>query len=82
MEDCLQEIKTWMDTNYLKLNTGKTQLKLFRPNKATSLPIQLNFCGDQIELSDEVNILGVKLTNNLDLNAFVSKKVQVCSFHL
>jgi hypothetical protein len=82
MEKCLKEIKTWMDTNYLKLNTGKTKLKLFKPNNTVNIPLQLNFCGEQIELTDEINILGVRFLNDLDLNDFASKKVKICSFQI
>ena len=79
--NCLSEIKTYMDLKFLKINTDKTQLKLFKPNKI-SLNYNLNFSGTTLECLQEINILGVKINNNLDLSKFIAKKVQVCSYKL
>ena len=81
METCLFEIKTWMDQNYLKLNTKKTQLKVFKPNN-TNIRFNLKFCSDEIVETKEITILGVKYRNNINFDSFVSKKVQVCNFQL
>ena len=81
MKKCLAKIKEWMDLNYLKLNPGKTQLQIFNPNNH-SIPFNLNFLGQTINPVNEVNVLGVKLTNNMDVKAFISRKTQVCNLQL
>ena len=32
LEHCIEEIRTWMATNYLKFNTGKTEFVVFGKN--------------------------------------------------
>ena len=81
MTNCLNKIKEWMDTNYLKINTGKTQLKLFNPC-LENIPFQLNFDNNTIDPIDEINILGVRLKKNLDLSAFIGRKVRSCHLQL
>ena len=79
--DCLSKIKHWMDENYIKLNTDKTTLKIFSPNKPP-LQFQINHNNDIIEQTDLINILGIKLNKDLNFTPFVSRKVQVCYMHL
>ena len=79
--DCLSKLKHWMDINYIKLNTDKTTLKIFSPNK-TPLQFQINHNNDIIEQTDLINILGIKLNKDLNFTPFVSRKVQVCYMHL
>ena len=79
--ECLSTIKSWMDNNFLKINTEKTQIKLFKPDKL-NLNYDLNFNGNLLECQDEINILGVNLTKNLDMKKFIQRKVQVCNFKL
>ena len=79
--NCLSKIKIWMDTNYLKLNTNKTTLKLFSPDKI-QLPFQINYNNDIIKPSNLINILGIKVKKDIDFSPFISKKVQTCYMHL
>ena len=81
MTNCLKRIKEWMDLNYLKLNPEKTQLKLFKPNNEI-LPFQINYLGQTVDPINEINILGVRLINDLELTAFISKKVRSCNMQL
>uniref|UniRef100_A0A672JBF0 Reverse transcriptase domain-containing protein n=1 Tax=Salarias fasciatus TaxID=181472 RepID=A0A672JBF0_SALFA len=39
LSDCIREIKTWMTTNYLRLNPGKTEVIILGPHK---LSVYLN----------------------------------------
>ena len=79
--ECLLCIKEWMDSKYLKLNTKKTQLKIFNPYH-NNIPFQINYLGEIIDPIDEINILGIRFTNNLDLTAFILKKVWACNLQL
>ena len=78
VENCLSDIKLWMDKNYLKLNTDKTLIKIFNPNSKPAINININ----NIPLSDSVKVLGVNVDDNLRLSSFIAKKCQICSFHI
>ena len=79
--NCLSEIKTWMDSIFQKLNTSKTQLKIFKPDNI-DINFELNYNHTILQCSDEISLLGVVLTKNLDLNKFISKKVKSCNLKL
>ena len=78
---CLAEIKNWMDSNYLKLNTNKTQLKIFKPAK-TSLDFTFDYNETKLECSNQINLLGVTISKDMDFTSFIAKKVQICNFKL
>ena len=78
---CLNKIKNWMHKNCLKLNTGKTRLKFFNSNNNVT-GFSLNYNADVIEPTDCINVLGVSMDKNMNIMPFISKKVQVCQFHL
>ena len=80
LNKCLIEIQHWMQSNFLKMNKEKTDLKIFNP-KAPIL-FDLKYEGLKITPSNTINILGVNIGNNLELNSFAVKKIQSCNFHL
>ena len=82
INDCLIEIKSWMNKNFLKMNDDKTKLMILKPKTATDLPFNINHCGTIIEPINLINILGIRIGQNLDLTPFINKKIQVCTFHL
>ena len=86
LRNCLKELKKWMDNSYLKLNEEKTQFTVFYPHCISSLsePLKLRIFNqdDTILISNEIKILGVKLTKTLNFSSFISDKVQACYFHL
>ena len=79
--NCLTKIKYWMDCNFLKLNPDKTTLKIFRPNKVP-IPFQITYNKQIIQPIDIINILGVRIKNDMDFTAFISRKIQICHLHL
>ena len=62
------------------MNQAKTDLKVFNP--ITSIPFHIEYERIQIEPSSSINLLGVKVGNNLELNSFAVKKIQTCNYHL
>ena len=66
-----------MDANYLKLNSEKTQIKIF--SSKPSNPKVDKFLN--IPCRDSVKVLGVNI-NNLKLQSFISNKVRTCQYHL
>ena len=81
---CLSEIKIWMDLNFLKLNPSKTNLIILNPRSKLppSFSLNFNFNNALVPPMKTVKSLGVSLSPNMDFSSFISKKVQVCSFHL
>ena len=65
MSDCIDEIKTWMNRNFLKLNSNKTAIMLFSSNKRGIDRNSNNFTlienNNVIKASNNVKLLGVVL---------------------
>ena len=73
-EQCIFEIKNWMDKNKLKLNESKTEFLIFsKPSSLKSIDrpsIFLNNC--QVEPSTEARNLGVVFDENLNLESHIN----------
>ena len=84
IEACLSNIKEWMNHNFLKLNPNKTNFIILNSKRNISnMPsISLKFNSCNVPPIDSVVSLGVNISNTLDFNKFISRKVQICSFHL
>ena len=82
---CMDEIKSWMDRNFLKLNTDKTTIQVFMPGslkKNPKLAFSFNDGETVIKASGMAKILGVTLDKDMNFSEFATKKVQVCNMHL
>ena len=86
IENCLSEINNWMCQNYFKINQNKTEVVVFHPTTKVSIvlvdSINIKF---EIEMLGECNfikVLGVILSNNMSMVSFISKKCQICAYHL
>lgn len=75
---CLHEIKKWMNQNFLKLNSNKTQIKILK-NKSVTIPSFRLLTEVSVE---SVKVLGVLFDENLKFTDFISKKVKACNFQL
>jgi hypothetical protein len=88
LRKCMDELKTWMDNSFLKLNTEKTCIKLFKPDRDTRKQASENFClmdtdtDTKIQPSTTVKVLGVTFGPRLDFKEFAMKKIQTCNLHL
>ena len=84
IQACLSDIKDWMDKSFLKLNPNKTNLIILNSKRKPydTIPININFNNCYVPSIETVVSLGVSISQNLELNKFISKKVQICSFHL
>ena len=82
--DCLTEIKHWMTTNLLKLNSKKTELLV------VATPALLKKVGDIVLLVDGVSIcpspevrnLGVILDSTLSFQSHIKSMTKSAFFHL
>ena len=81
LSDCLTDIKSWMSTNFLQLNSNKTEILIIGPEHLHS---QVASCLGP--LSDKVKPvsrnLGVVFDSNLTLENHVSGLTRTCFYHL
>ena len=90
LQQCLEEIKTWMTYNFMKLNEDKTKIIVFGKRsilkKNSSMDFSLNFNGNNIESLDlslpgmhkEGKSLGIFLNNDLSMQRHISAVRKVC----
>ena len=85
LEKCIQEIRSWMRQNFLKLNDEKTEFLLFGSRKQLS-KVSLPFItiGDsQITPSSQARNVGVLFDSTMTLKPhIISNIVRVSSFHI
>ena len=82
IQECLQHIKWWMKVNYLKLNTGKTEVVMIN-NKADKSPNPSTIFlqksdNNPTEPSTEARNLGVWFDQTLSMSSHVSRVIQSC----
>ena len=75
--ECMKEITSWMNVNFLKINPEKTEILLLYPqSRSSDVIIKGTFIeGKCIRFSNEVKNVGVWLDKNLNLNKHVNKIV-------
>ena len=84
---CMNEIKTWMEMNYLKVNFDKTDT-IFLSNPLYHSVFYDNICctvlGKEFanDLEKSVKMLGTHLDNNLTMNKMVNECIKTCYFNL
>ena len=78
MEHTFSNIKEWMDSMCLKLNSDRTEYIMFGSHQQlTKINLEPLHAGpDLIELSKKVKYLGALLDNTLSFDLHVSSKVQ------
>ena len=84
LNNCQQEIKTWMTSNLLKLNSSKTELMVVAPTpllkKVGDLALVIDGCFTSP--SPEVQNLGVILESNLLFQSHIKSITKSAFFHL
>jgi len=83
---CADTVNKWFLTNYLMLNTGKTEAILFGTN-AKLRTMSLHECvpfteTDPIALAKSIRLMGVTLDDELTMDAHVGEVVKTCNYHL
>ena len=84
LEKCIQEIRSWMRQNFLKLNDEKTEFLLFGSRQQLS-KVSLPFItiGDsQITPSSQSRNVGVIFDSTMILKPHISNIVRLSSFHI
>ena len=78
LQDCVEEVTSWMYANNLMLNPTKTLVKAFWAKKSHPQIAKVL----DMELLDSVKVLGVIINDNIKFKDFIAKKVKVCNMHL
>ena len=84
LEQCLLEVNRWMNQNRLKMNTEKTEFIIF--GSGQNLPKcstdNINVCGDIVECSNKIRLLGTWLDTGLTFKHQISMKCYTAMFNL
>ena len=83
---CITALKTWMSANFLKLNSDKTVVKIFKPERQSSdLTVgtfSLTDIDARIQPSETIKVLGVMFGKRMNFKEFASRKIQICNLQL
>lgn len=84
MEECIAEIKSWMEKNFLKLNDSKTEFIIFgTKNDMKRLSEWTVSVGeDNVLPSEWVKDIGVMLDPTLSMNTQINSIVKSCYFQM
>ena len=84
IESCTMSVKSWMDTNKLKLNSDKTEVLLCSTDykiKAIKTP-NINIADECISFSSKAKNLGVILNNTLSMDGQINSMVRILNLEL
>ena len=85
LKECTDDIKTWMNTNQLKLNDGKTEALLFTPpnlSPSCPLPSSATVGSHTIPFTPKARNLGFVVDSQLSFSDHVTKVCQTAYFEL
>ncbi|XP_074476551.1 uncharacterized protein LOC141758790 [Sebastes fasciatus] len=84
INSCLSAIKAWMQQNFLKLNSDKTQLLLIGSKSTLTKTnnLTLNIDGTSVSPSPQARNLGVIFDSTLSLEPHIRQLVKISFFHL
>ena len=86
IEQCLVDIKGWMDSHYLKMNASKTEVLIIStPQLQKSLSLQsinLVISGETVEPSLKATNLGVTMDSVMGLDNHVNKVCRTANYQL
>lgn len=78
---CLNEVKTWLSSNFLNFNESKTKIILFGPSNFSTIP-KVNFGGLSSCVKPWVRNLGVVFDETLKFERQINLVVKSCFFQL
>ena len=83
-QDCLSSVKDWMDENWLKMNSSKTEVIIFGSRQQLSKTITNSMCinGKNIEISDCIKYLGVWTDQHLTFKHHIKIKCKTAMWNL
>ena len=84
MGQCIEDVKSWMIDNKLKLNSDKTEIILCNP-KGSHIPIEVDHIrteNDKLSFSDKAKNLGVYFDSKLSMEHHVNYLCKILSCEL
>lgn len=82
LQTCLKHIKSWMSSNFLLLNPGKTEVMVFGPEPLRDSLDHITLDGISLGSSLSVRNLGVTLDQNLSFNSHIKLVSRSAFLHL
>jgi hypothetical protein len=84
LHSCLNDIRTWMITNDLKLNDEKTEFLIFKSSRQQNdlSNITLEICDSHITQSSIAKNLGVIFDSNISMDKQIANISKCCFMHL
>lgn len=84
LQNCTTDIKSWMNTNMLKLNDDKTEAILFTSSSSSDspLPTSITVGSSDISFSDSARNLGFIMDSTLSMKQHITRVCQVCYWEL
>ena len=84
IEQCIDELKEWMTSNYLQMNDSKSEILpvILRHKTDMTLGLRVRVGSDHVTAVRHVKHLGVYLDRHLDMTTQVSRTISTCSFHM
>ena len=81
LEDCIDDIRTWMAHNRLKLNDSKTEVLHVKSRFAKNVAsVDINIGDTTVSPSEEVRDLGVLLDSCLSMSGYINSVCRSASF--
>ena len=84
LQDCLSSVKDWMDENWLKMNSSKTEIIIFGSRQQLLKNTTNSMCinGDKIEINDCIKYLGVWADHHLTFEHHIKNKCKSAMWNL
>ena len=82
LQDCISEISVWMSQNALKINEDKTKFITFRKKQNPLNEVNLSIENNEINCEESINILGVTLDCELNMEKHVTSTCRVSYMHI
>ena len=80
MEECIKEIRSWMQENYLKLNDQKTEFVIFHSRYSQSINehCEIRIGDETIKPTLTAKNLGVTFDSNMEMKQRISQITSSC----
>jgi hypothetical protein len=84
LEDCLRGIKTWMDSNRLRMNNSKTEFLYIGSRQQLSNCEKQTLTGNDANINrvESIKYLGVQVDQQLNLKNHIAAKTRIASLNL
>jgi len=82
MQACIEDIRSWMNVNHLKLNETKTEFLVIGKNNLDNNNHVIKIGDDMVNATEKAKNIGAILDSNLDLTTHVNSICHSSYYHL